>query len=636
MKDDELNNNIVEKDSDGLMHALWNKCNKEFKILLKNGNEVDATEYHFQMRISIDNDGRIFRNVGYPNYSTIPIYVSCLRWKNYYKNPQAINQIITDNFERAVLYLTLPDQTEKMKLTFKFETECTPTFDTYEYGKMIDSMIISITPEYDTINRIPYKWSSSYEKEGKHVNLYLRKDLVDPIEEVNWDGITNPFQYIIQQQFYEISPNPNAATTLYTDFNITSSKIITADNITTMRSDLNVLTNNFDVVSYDVKDITAKVDTLRGEMASQIEKTKYLKAETDKLEVISGIALGFAVAGSVLSVGTSFSASGITFGTQIKGGNTQGLGSIRGTVSTLTDEAIEGLLLEEILAPMIRTITVDLSPVLNWCDSSYSDIIIPYDENDEFDDPEARAMTLQGLMVLCNRFRDSLKPVFKTICQKVEEVASDLEFNGEHITEINNKYDALFSKCIIYDELVRDDTIDVITKIENNNIILEAEDEINTGLIVLLIYVGDKSQWRRRVYIKIEEKVITEYKGIQVETTLNDIVFKPLARSEDDRANYFSDIILDGNSIVIEVQNEYKISGIIVDYNSLTRHMTFGVEDLAYTCDIVALDKKINALAETSHTNDALMASIQDTYATVDEVNEVLTHYVLKSEVINK
>ena len=85
--------------------------------------------------------------------------------------------------------------------------------------------------------------------------------LVDPIEEVNWDRETNPFEYIIQQQFYELSPNPNAATTLYTDYNITSSKIITADNITTMRSDLNIVTNNVDVIDFDVKELTSKVET---------------------------------------------------------------------------------------------------------------------------------------------------------------------------------------------------------------------------------------------------------------------------------------------------------------------------------------------------------------------------------------
>lgn len=64
--------------------------------------------------------------------------------------------------------------------------------------------------------------------------LYLRKDYTDPIEEVNWDTTTNAFSYIIHQQLYEITHDPNAATTLYTGLNKTSSKIITAYNITTM------------------------------------------------------------------------------------------------------------------------------------------------------------------------------------------------------------------------------------------------------------------------------------------------------------------------------------------------------------------------------------------------------------------
>lgn len=49
VKDDELNNKIVEKDDKGLMHALWNVCTREFKVLLKDGTEKDASDYHFQL-----------------------------------------------------------------------------------------------------------------------------------------------------------------------------------------------------------------------------------------------------------------------------------------------------------------------------------------------------------------------------------------------------------------------------------------------------------------------------------------------------------------------------------------------------------------------------------------------------------
>lgn len=69
----------------------------------------------------------------------------------------------------------------------------------------------------------------SQDDNGRDITLYLHHDSTDSIDEVDWDPTTNAFEYIITQQFYEVPPNHNASTILYTDYNITSSKIITAD-----------------------------------------------------------------------------------------------------------------------------------------------------------------------------------------------------------------------------------------------------------------------------------------------------------------------------------------------------------------------------------------------------------------------
>ncbi|KAK8866925.1 hypothetical protein M9Y10_009894 [Tritrichomonas musculus] len=90
---------------------------------------------------------------------------------------------------------------------------------------------------------IAYDWGFCLDVgDTRDIKSYLRKDYTNLIDEIIWDSLTNTFKQIIDQQLYELTPNPNAATTLYTDYNITSSKIITADNITTFRSDLNQLT----------------------------------------------------------------------------------------------------------------------------------------------------------------------------------------------------------------------------------------------------------------------------------------------------------------------------------------------------------------------------------------------------------
>ncbi len=66
------------------------------------------------------------------------------------------------------------------------------------------------------------------------------------------------------------------------------------------------------------------------------------------------------------------------------------------------------------------------------------------------------------------------------------------------------------------------------------------------------------------------------------------------------------------------------------------RQMVYTTNDIAYLQDIEALNKKIEALAEQSHSNDIQTFCMQDEmreeFATVDEVNTVLTNYVQKKD----
>ena len=52
-----------------------------------------------------------------------------------------------------------------------------------------------------------------------------------------------------------------------------------------MRSDLNMVTNNLDVISYDVKDIINEVDLLNSDMAVQKHKTAYIENELESVRV---------------------------------------------------------------------------------------------------------------------------------------------------------------------------------------------------------------------------------------------------------------------------------------------------------------------------------------------------------------
>ncbi len=197
--------------------------------------------------------------------------------------------IRTDLVEKIYLDIYVSESSRATRLSFKVDNVI----------KKTDKWLLDVIPILDTIETISYDWGFCLDVgETRDIKLYLRKDYTDPIDEINWDSSTNAFKYIIDQQFYEITPNPNAATTLYTDYNITSSKIITADNITTMRSDLNMLTNNFDVVSYDVKDITSKVNVLNAEMGETKRITKHLQEDIDQVRIVSNVALAFGGCGS--------------------------------------------------------------------------------------------------------------------------------------------------------------------------------------------------------------------------------------------------------------------------------------------------------------------------------------------------
>lgn len=102
----------------------------------------------------------------------------------------------------------------------------------------------------------------------------------------------NPFDIIIQQQFYEVEPDPRKCTTISTDYNIYSSKIIWADNIMTMRRDLNVVGGITDILAYDYALLKQTVDNLVEQMRIQAMYNEY----TDSIKQ------GVAVANSILNI----------------------------------------------------------------------------------------------------------------------------------------------------------------------------------------------------------------------------------------------------------------------------------------------------------------------------------------------
>ncbi|KAK8840657.1 hypothetical protein M9Y10_030432, partial [Tritrichomonas musculus] len=235
-KHDEWNQKFIDKNTENFMEYLWTKGKVEVSVKTKNGVVHPASDYSLHLNWHP-------ADIKFEGYDLLGIDCVITEIDSSKIKVNEIDKIFADIYARAIPFTMTKYNDVATRLEF--------SPGSYHIDNTNHVSHVDLDAILDTIEKINYK-VSSLKSFDKNIELYLYKQYTDPVDEVNWDSTTNPFDYIIKQQFYEIIPRPDAATTLYTDYNITSSKIITADNFTTMRSDLNLVTNNVDVMSYDV------------------------------------------------------------------------------------------------------------------------------------------------------------------------------------------------------------------------------------------------------------------------------------------------------------------------------------------------------------------------------------------------
>ena len=74
----------------------------------------------------------------------------------------------------------------------------------------------------------------------------------------------------------------------------------------------------------------------------------------------------------------------------------------------------------------LRSMQTDLTPLVNWCDEEYKPLPeITYDEDDE-ESSRTTATSIYTTLDICNRFRDSLKPSFKLLASRINEVSEEM------------------------------------------------------------------------------------------------------------------------------------------------------------------------------------------------------------------
>ena len=72
------------------------------------------------------------------------------------------------------------------------------------------------------------------------------------------------------------------------------------------------------------------------------------------------------------------------------------------------------------------SITKDITPIITWCEEEYKDLDeLPF--TDENDNPDTGTLILNGALDLSNMFRDSLKPCFKWLAEKVNELEAEFD-----------------------------------------------------------------------------------------------------------------------------------------------------------------------------------------------------------------
>ena len=73
-----------------------------------------------------------------------------------------------------------------------------------------------------------------------------------------------------------------------------------------------------------------------------------------------------------------------------------------------------------------RSITKDITPIINWCEEENKQLYeLPFTDGN--DNPDTGTLTLSGAIDISNMFRDSLKPCFKLLTEKVNELETEFD-----------------------------------------------------------------------------------------------------------------------------------------------------------------------------------------------------------------
>ncbi len=96
------------------------------------------------------------------------------------------------------------------------------------------------------------------------------------------------------------------------------------------------------------------------------------------------------------------------------------------------------------VSPNPNGVIKDITPIITWWEEEYKQLDeLPF--TDENDNPDTGTLTLSGAMDISNMFRDSLKPCFKLLAEKVNELEAEFD-NYPTVDEANEDLDIIKGK----------------------------------------------------------------------------------------------------------------------------------------------------------------------------------------------
>jgi hypothetical protein len=152
--------------------------------------------------------------------------------------------------------------------------------------------------------KMNYPESNAFERV---LRFALIKGCYNPLTDVSYDDSQNPFEFILNKQSYSVIPRPEAATTLYTDYNIATNGTITGANINSFHWGLGAIGNRMDVVD-------VKIEEMRNNITHLNDRCDHLEAEIKQINsfmnfqnIMDVCCMGF---GELGKLGSLFKAGG--------------------------------------------------------------------------------------------------------------------------------------------------------------------------------------------------------------------------------------------------------------------------------------------------------------------------------------